>query len=52
MISFNILDVPGLDKLNNRPLVREKILQTLEYQGLSLHAIIYVSSLTERDTID
>jgi len=41
-----------LDKITNRVDIREKILQKLEEYSVSLHAIIYVSSLTERDTID
>ena len=51
-VRFRILDIPGLDKLANRALIREKILDKLETHNIALHAIIYVSSLTERDTID
>ena len=47
-----MLDIPGLDKINNRAYIREKILEKLEKNGIALHAIIYVGSLTERDTID
>lgn len=51
-VRFRILDIPGLDKLNNRAVIREKILEKLESNSISLHAIVYVSSLTERDTMD
>jgi hypothetical protein len=46
------MDIPGLDKINNRVCIREKILSTLEQTGIALHAIVYVGSLTERDTMD
>jgi hypothetical protein len=51
-VRFRILDIPGLDKINNRAVIREKILEKLESNSIALHAIVYVSSLTERDTID
>jgi len=51
-VRFRIMDIPGLDKINNRAYIREKILEKLEKNGIALHAIIYVGSLTERDTID
>lgn len=51
-VRFRVLDIPGLDKLNNRALIREKILERLEETGMVLHGIVCVSSLTERDTID
>lgn len=51
-VRFRILDVPGLDKISNRAAIRERILEKLEQFGIVLHAIVYVSSLTERDTID
>ena len=51
-VRFRILDIPGLDKINNRAAIREKILEKLEAHNIALHAIVYVSSLTERDTID
>lgn len=51
-VRFRILDIPGLDKINNRAVIREKILEKLEAHNIVLHAIVYVGSLTERDTID
>ena len=45
-VRFRIMDIPGLDKINNRAYIREKILEKLEKNGIALHAIIYVGSLT------
>jgi GTPase SAR1 family protein len=51
-IRFQIMDIPGLDKINNRAYIREHILDKLEEHSISLNAILYISSLTERDTVD
>ena len=51
-IRFGILDIPGLDRIENRFAIRECILEQLEKLKIGLHGIIYVASLTERDTID
>lgn len=51
-VRFRVLDIPGLDRIDNRLCIRSSILRELEERKLVLHAILYVSSLTERDTSD
>ncbi len=51
-IRFGILDVPGLDKIDNRFVLRQVILEQLEKLNIVLHGILYIASLTERDTVD
>lgn len=52
LLRFRVLDIPGLDRMGSRAGIRERVLERLEQHGLALHAIVYISSLTERDTVD
>ena len=51
-IRFGILDIPGLDRVDNRFMLREIILNELQRLKINLHGLIYIASLTERDTVD
>lgn len=51
-VRFGLLDIPGLDRIDNRFVIREIILEQLEKLGITLSGIIYIASLTERDTVD
>lgn len=51
-MSFGILDIPGLDEIHNRKLIRHLILTEMEQRKIDFDAILYTVDCVTRDTVD